>query len=150
MATCKQCSKVVCQTVVWKEPSIGNRAGHCYWSTAPHIAIYWLFCKLSVVFCNYRVGLSVFQGFMQTLPMVNLPQHFLMLPGFRVCPDVFKGDGSQKYDKGKLIGGSAHGATGSHGIRTRYFCHSCGKLLQGLIPALSVSRHIVFPLQRGL
>ena len=136
----EQCSKVVCQTsglertIDWKQglaiaigvpllilPSIGYFASYL-WSFA---IIVW--------------GLSVFQGFMQNLAYGELATTFPNasgLPGF--AQNVFKGDGSQKYDKGKLIGGfSAWSYWFAWNPVLAIFAILVGSYLQGLIPALS-------------
>lgn len=136
----EQCAKVICETsylertIDWKQglaiaigvpllilPSIGYFASYL-WSFA---IIVW--------------GLSVFQGFMQNLAYGELATTFPNasgLPGF--AQNVFKGNGSQKYDKGKLIGGfSAWSYWFAWNPVLAIFAILVGSYLQGLIPALS-------------
>ncbi|MCQ6962398.1 APC family permease [Methanolobus chelungpuianus] len=148
-----QCAKVVCEpsqlerTIDWKQglaiaigvpllilPSIGYFASYL-WSFA---IIVW--------------GLSVFQGFMQNLAYGELATTFPNasgLPGF--AQNVFKGNGKEKYDKGKLIGGfSAWSYWFAWNPVLAIFAILVGSYLHGLIPALGGYSEYTISLVAGI
>lgn len=97
-------------------------------------------------------GLSVFQGFMQNLAYGELATTFTNasgLPGF--AQNVFKGDGSKKYDLGKLIGGfSAWSYWFAWNPVLAIYSILIANYLQGLIPSLANYSSFILSLIIGI
>lgn len=97
-------------------------------------------------------GISVFQGFMQNLAYGELATTFPNasgLPGF--AQNVFKGDGTKKYDLGKLIGGfSAWSYWFAWNPVLAIYSILIANYLQGLIPALANYPTYIISLTAGI